>query len=100
VIGWLLIATSMARLPAWMIGVVLLIQPAGSVTLGYLVLNQRPSLTQLAGVGLMLVGVLAAVGGRRSATAQHEDHPPGTGSVHGEVAIEVSVPGHDAQSAG
>jgi drug/metabolite transporter (DMT)-like permease len=99
VLGWLLITASMSRLPAWMIGVVLLIQPAGSVTLGYLILNERPSLAQLAGVALMLVGVLAAVGGR-SATAQHEDHPPGAGRVQGEVAVEVAVPGHDAQSAG
>jgi drug/metabolite transporter (DMT)-like permease len=119
VLGWLLITSSMSRLPAWMIGVVLLIQPAGSVTLGYLILNERPSLTQLAGVALMLVGVLAAVSGRpataqpataqpataqpataQPATVQHEDHPPGTGSVQGKVAIEVAVPGHDAQSAG
>ena len=102
VIGWLLITTSMSRLPAWMIGVVLLIQPAGSVTPGYLVLDERPSLTQLAGVALMLAGVLAAVGGGggRPATAQQEDHPPGTGAVQGEVAVEVAVPGHDAQPAG
>ena len=100
VIGWLLITTSMSRLPAWMIGVVLLIQPAGSVTLGYLILHERPSLTQLTGVALMLVGVLAAVGGGRPAPAQHEDHPPGTGGVQGNVAVEVAVLGHDAQSAG
>jgi drug/metabolite transporter (DMT)-like permease len=100
VIGWLLITTSMSRLPAWMIGVVLLIQPAGSVSLGYLILHEHPSPAQLAGVALMLVGVLAAVGGGRAATAQHEDHPPGTGSVEGQVALEVAVPGNDAQPAG
>jgi drug/metabolite transporter (DMT)-like permease len=104
VIGWLLITTSMSRLPAWMIGVVLLIQPAGSVTLGYLALNERPSPAQLAGVALMLVGVLAAVGSgsapARAAASEHEDHAPGGGSVQGEVAIEVAVPGHDAEAAG
>jgi drug/metabolite transporter (DMT)-like permease len=100
VIGWLLITASMSRLPAWMIGVVLLIQPAGSVTLGYLFLHEHPSLAQLAGVMLMLAGVLAAVGGGKPTAAEHEDHPPGAGSVQGQVAVEVAVPGHDAQSAG
>jgi drug/metabolite transporter (DMT)-like permease len=99
VIGWLLITASMSRLPAWMIGVVLLIQPAGSVTLGYLFLHERPSLTQLAGVGLMLAGVLAAVGGG-SAPPHDEDHAPGTGRVQGEVAVEVAVPGRDPEAAG
>jgi drug/metabolite transporter (DMT)-like permease len=104
VIGWLLITASMSRLPAWTIGVVLLIQPAGSVSLGYLILNERPSLQQMAGVGLMLVGVLAAVGGRGRAvtdpaTAQDEDHAPGARSIQGEVAVEVAVPGGDAEAA-
>jgi drug/metabolite transporter (DMT)-like permease len=98
VLGWLLITASMSRLPAWMIGVVLLIQPAGSVALGYLVLHQHPSLAQLAGVVLMLAGVLAAVGGR--SPTQHEDHAPGAGGVQGEIAIEVAVPGRDAEAAG
>jgi drug/metabolite transporter (DMT)-like permease len=104
VIGWLLITTSMSRLPAWMIGVVLLIQPAGSVALGYLVLHERPSLAQLAGVALMLAGVLAAVGGGsapvRDSAAEHEDHAPRGGSIQGEVAVEIAVPGGDAEAAG
>jgi drug/metabolite transporter (DMT)-like permease len=100
VIGWLLITASMSRLPAWMIGVVLLIQPAGSVALGYLILHERPSLAQLAGVALMLAGVLVAVGGRRSAPAEHEDHAPGGGSVESKVAVEIPVAGSDAEAAG
>jgi drug/metabolite transporter (DMT)-like permease len=100
VIGWLLITASMSRLPAWMIGVVLLIQPAGSVALGYLVLGQHPSLAQLAGVALMLVGVLAAVSRPAGSPAQDEDHAPGAGSVQGEIAVEVAVPGRDAEAAG
>src|SRR5579862_4288974 len=43
VVGWLLITVSMPRLPASMIGALLLIQPAGSVALSYLFLNERPS---------------------------------------------------------
>jgi drug/metabolite transporter (DMT)-like permease len=104
VIGWLLITSSMSRLPAWTIGVVLLIQPAGSVSLGFLILNERPSIEQLAGVALMLAGVLAAVGGRRPVTAgpapaQDEYHPPRAGDVQAEVVIEVAIPGGDAETA-
>jgi drug/metabolite transporter (DMT)-like permease len=67
VIGWLLITVSMPRLAAGMIGALLLIQPAGSVALSYLFLNERPSALQLSGVALMLAGVVIAVSGRASA---------------------------------
>ncbi|HEV2536959.1 MAG TPA: DMT family transporter [Streptosporangiaceae bacterium] len=63
VIGWLLITVSMPRLAAGMIGALLLIQPAGSVALSYLLLNERPSTLQLTGVALMLAGVVIAVSG-------------------------------------
>jgi drug/metabolite transporter (DMT)-like permease len=63
VIGWLLITVSMPRLPAGMIGALLLIQPAGSVTLSYVILGERPSALQLVGVVLVLAGVVVAVGG-------------------------------------
>jgi drug/metabolite transporter (DMT)-like permease len=104
VIGWLLITASLPRLPAWTIGVVLLIQPAGSVSLGYLVLGERPSPTQLAGVVLMLAGVLAAIGGsaiggRAVDAAEHEDHPPGGAGVQGQV-VEVTVAGNDTEATG
>jgi drug/metabolite transporter (DMT)-like permease len=103
VIGWLLITVSMPRLPAWVISVVLLIQPAGSVTLGYLVLGERPSLIQLAGVALMLAGVLVAVSGGTAAgpaPAQHQDHPPRAGGVEAEVVVEVAVAGGDPEVTG
>jgi drug/metabolite transporter (DMT)-like permease len=67
VIGWLLITVSMSRLAAGMIGALLLIQPAGSVALSYLFLNERPSMLQLTGVALMLAGVVIAVSGRAPA---------------------------------
>jgi len=63
VLGWMLITTSMPRLPAWLIGALLLIQPAGSVALGAIALRERPSQWQLIGVALMLVGVLIATAG-------------------------------------
>jgi drug/metabolite transporter (DMT)-like permease len=67
VIGWLLITVSMPRLPAGMIGALLLVQPAGSVALSYAFLDERPSALQLAGVVLILAGVVVAVSGAGSA---------------------------------
>jgi drug/metabolite transporter (DMT)-like permease len=67
VIGWLLITVSMPRLAAGMIGALLLIQPAGSVALSYVFLGERPSALQLAGVALILAGVVIAVSGAGSA---------------------------------
>ena len=64
VIGWLLITVSMPRLAAGMIGALLLIQPAGSVALSYVILGERPSALQLAGVVLVLTGVLVTVSER------------------------------------
>ncbi len=64
VIGWLLITVSMPRLAAGMIGALLLVQPAGSVALSYVILGERPAALQLLGVALVLTGVLVAVSGR------------------------------------
>ena len=75
VIGWLLITVSMPRLAAGTIGALLLIQPAGSVALSYVILGERPSLLQLAGVALVLTGVVVAVTGR----APEADRAPEAG---------------------
>ena len=69
VAGWLLITVSMPRLAAGMIGALLLIQPAGSVALSYVILGERPSPLQLLGVALVLTGVLVAVSGRKTEAA-------------------------------
>lgn len=66
VVGWLLIGASLSRLPAGLVGALLLVQPVGAVALGAVVLHQRPSLTQLAGVVLVLAGVLVATASRGS----------------------------------
>ena len=78
VIGWLLITVSMPRLAAGMIGALLLIQPAGSVALSYVILGERPSALQLAGVVLVLTGVLVAVSARGpEATSSRPAQPLG-----------------------
>jgi drug/metabolite transporter (DMT)-like permease len=71
VLGWLLITMSMPGLPAWLVSALLLVQPAGSLCLSAAFLGERPSLPQLAGVTLMLAGVLIAASGRR-----RRDAPP------------------------
>jgi drug/metabolite transporter (DMT)-like permease len=60
VLGWLLITTSLPRLPAAMTSVLLTVQPVGSVALGALILGESPSPLQLVGVGLILAALLTA----------------------------------------
>jgi drug/metabolite transporter (DMT)-like permease len=64
VVGWLLITMSMPKLPAWLISVLLLVQPAGSLTLSAVFLGERPSPLQLVGVAVILAGVLIAASRR------------------------------------
>lgn len=67
VLAWLLISVSLPRLPALATSVLLLLQPVGSVAIGMVVLDEAPSVTQLAGVALVLAGVVLA-GGRGAAS--------------------------------
>jgi drug/metabolite transporter (DMT)-like permease len=56
VVGWLLITSSLPRLPAALTSVLITIQPVGSVLLGVLIFSEAPS-------GLQFAGVLAIIGG-------------------------------------
>jgi drug/metabolite transporter (DMT)-like permease len=73
VLGWLLISVSLPRLPAALTSVLLLAQPIGSVILAVLILDERPSALQLAGVTVVLAGICLATlklpAGRRSRAA-------------------------------
>jgi drug/metabolite transporter (DMT)-like permease len=72
VLGWLLISTSLPRLPASLTGVLLTIQPVGSVILGVALLAEAPSAFQLAGVAVIVGGIALAAsrrGGRPAAPA-------------------------------
>lgn len=62
VIAWLLISVSLPRVPAIATSLLLLLQPVGSVAIGMALLDEAPSGAQLAGVALVLAGVV--VGGR------------------------------------
>ena len=59
VLGWLLIASSLPRLPAALTSVTLTIQPVGSVLLGVVLLGEEPSALQLAGVAFILTGLVS-----------------------------------------
>jgi drug/metabolite transporter (DMT)-like permease len=64
--GWLLISVSLPRLPAAVTSVLLTVQPVGSVVMGQLLLDERPSMVQLSGVVLILGGLILT--GRRKVT--------------------------------
>jgi drug/metabolite transporter (DMT)-like permease len=68
VLGWLLIAVSLPRLPAALTSVTLTVQPVGSVLLGVVLLGEDPSALQLAGVVCILAG-LVSIALRRRPTA-------------------------------
>jgi drug/metabolite transporter (DMT)-like permease len=69
VLGWLLITTTLPRLPAALTSVLLTMQPVGSVALAALIFGESPSAFQLVGVLLILAGLLATTRGRRSEPA-------------------------------
>jgi drug/metabolite transporter (DMT)-like permease len=60
VVGWLLISYALPRLPAIVTSVLLLLQPVSAVLLGIVLLGEAPSIVQLGGVGLVLVGIVAS----------------------------------------
>jgi drug/metabolite transporter (DMT)-like permease len=82
VLGWLLLTISMPRLPAWLASSLLLVQPASSIVLGAVFLGQDPALPQLAGVVIMLGGVVVAT--------------RGAGSAREKIAIEEAIVGHES----
>jgi drug/metabolite transporter (DMT)-like permease len=69
VFGWWLISISLPRLPAALSSVMLTFQPACSVVLAALLVDESPSALQLMGVGLILAGLVAASARRRTAPA-------------------------------
>jgi drug/metabolite transporter (DMT)-like permease len=79
-IGWLLVTSSLPRLPAAVSSLLLLLQPAASLMLAAVVLGERPSPLQLAGAALVCCGVLIASGavpGRRAARVEQHQWKPG-----------------------
>src|SRR5205807_3178445 len=60
VLGWLLITSSLPRLPAALTSLLLTIQPVGSVALAALIFSEAPSWLQLTGVATILCALVVA----------------------------------------
>jgi drug/metabolite transporter (DMT)-like permease len=65
VLGWLLISTSLPRLPAAITSLILTVQPVGSVGLAALILGEAPTALQLVGVAVVLGAVIIATASAR-----------------------------------
>jgi drug/metabolite transporter (DMT)-like permease len=70
-VGWLLISSSLPRLPAALTSIILTVQPVGSVILGVIIFSESPSLLQLVGVAAILAG-LVLTSRRRPGTTVEE----------------------------
>ncbi len=83
VLGWLLITSSLPRLPAALTSMLLTVQPVGSVALAALIFGESPSALQLAGVALVVAALLSA--GR----AARPSGPPDTSEpIAGGVGLD------------
>jgi drug/metabolite transporter (DMT)-like permease len=70
VAGWLLISLALPRVPAALTSVVLTLQPALAVVLAVVLIDEAPSAVQLAGIAVILAGVLLATAMRRPPVAE------------------------------
>jgi drug/metabolite transporter (DMT)-like permease len=69
VVGWLLITSSLPRLPAAVTSVLLTLQPLTSLVLGIILLGEDPTGLQIVGALFVLVGLLTAASRSPSAPA-------------------------------
>ena len=102
--GWLLITSSLPRLPAAISSLLLLLQPAASIVLAAIVLAERPTVVQLGGAVLVCGGILAgtwkaaprAVSSTDLITERSEAAPhlptPAPSPPHQEPATEPASP--------
>jgi drug/metabolite transporter (DMT)-like permease len=72
-LGWLLITSSLPRLPAAISSLTLLLQPAAAMVLAAIVLDERPTLIQIAGAVVVCCGVLAV--SLPASSPEAEDRP-------------------------
>ena len=59
-LGYLFISISLPRLPAVVTSIILLVQPVVTIGLAVVLLNEHPSIAQLAGVVLVVGGIAVA----------------------------------------
>lgn len=73
VVGWLLIATALPRLPALETSIMLLIQPALTIVWARLIFTEDLSVVQWAGVAIVMIGV--AIAGARGSVRRQPAEP-------------------------
>jgi len=82
VLGWMLIAVSLPRLPAAITSITLSIQPIGSVILGVVLLGEHPTALQLAGGACILAALVwVGLGRPRHRRGRDGEGGPGGGGV-------------------
>jgi drug/metabolite transporter (DMT)-like permease len=84
--GWLLITSSLPRLPAAVSSLMLLLQPAASLALAAIILNEVPTRLQVLGATLTCVGALAA-----SLATSRQRQPEPTAAPAGAAAWPVTA---------
>jgi drug/metabolite transporter (DMT)-like permease len=82
-LGWLLITSSLPRLPAAVSSLMLLLQPAAALLLAAIVLSQHPTTWQLIGAALVCAGVLLAAWKSAAPTGELVVDPAGDHSAVG-----------------
>ncbi len=94
VAGWLLITSSLPRLPAAIGSLMLLLQPAASLGLAALIIGERPTLLQIVGAALTCVGALAASLATTLAAppAQLSAAPPGPAEAVAPIPVPCQEP--------
>ena len=97
VAGWLLITASLPQLPAALSSMLLLLQPAGAMVLGAVVLSQRPTALQVTGAAIACGGVIAAALAKQSPSRSVEDPKYGEArrvgvALAGVEAVEPADP--------
>jgi drug/metabolite transporter (DMT)-like permease len=85
VLGWLLISIALPRVPAALTSIVLTVQPVLSVVLAVVLLDEAPSGVQLAGIAVVVSGIVLATVGHRPRGAGAD------GPVTGEAASAASA---------
>ena len=87
VLGWLLISSSLPRLPAALTSVLLLAQPAGALLISALVLSEAPTPVQYAGTACILAGVVLATATRPRAVTTDDGGSGGAVEQAGDRAL-------------
>jgi len=92
--GWLLITSSLPRLPASLSSLLLLLQPAAAILLAAVVLGERPSPLQLGGAVVVCGGILVATRarGRSSRSRSPGRRPRAVGAAAGSPGPEGASP--------